>query len=423
MNIKLFEVKKIITSPILIILTAIFIIYNGFIIYENSYIREDLKLANNLIDKYGYEVNDGIIDMLQVEYDKKIIELNNVTRDRFNKEFNSISEFLDSEEYKSVIYIGKEFTQEEIDLFVSLSTIDLYKNSVIENIESYESIDIMNMAEGYIMDYELSGRAAELVRENYKKLLPRFEELKNNKEHKKLFFVGTIYKTHSLLFRKIFGKCLLEIMALVVLMVGLVINYERENKTLSIVSVTKRGRNLVKDKLAVCIGGAITITVIILGVTLIFYFITFDYTSIYNVPISSALNWELTPVISWYNISFIQYLSICIVIAIVLAVIFTGIDFIIASVLKDSYKTFFVFFMLFGLVFMLPRIIDNSYKLLIWSHYNVFILSLNPHMWLREAGPFMTDKYFMFKTLVSNGLAVLMLSYWCIKRFKKENIS
>lgn len=423
MEIKLNEFKKVLKSPVLIILTMLFLIYNGFIIYSNSYIRKDLKLANDFIEQFGYVVNDEMIENVSKAYDNKMIELNKIAKERFNKEFSSIDEFLDSQEYESVFYSDESYYDEEIDLFSELSLMNLYKSVAIENIKAYEKLDIMEMAEGAIYDYRLSGKAADHVREVYKSLVPRFKELKLNNEHKNIYFVGDIYKTQSLLYRNIMVKVLFEIIIFVLLVISFLINYERDNKTIDLVCTTRRGRNLIKDKLLVCLVTTIIGTIVILGVTLIMYFIVFDYSKVLTVPISSALNWELTPMISWFNISVGQYLTLSILVVFILAIIFTLISFVICSILKNSYKTFFVFFILFGLVFMMQKFISNSSGMLIGSHYNIVIMTLNPHMWFREAGPFMTDKYYEALTLATNGTLAIFMSILCIKRFKKENIA
>ncbi len=423
MDIKLHEFRKVLRSPVLIILTLLFLMYNGFNIWSNSYIRGDLKLANDFIEEFGYEVNDEMIDNVSKAYDNKMIELNNITKEKFYKEFSSIDEFLESNEYNNILYIEEVFSQEEIELLNKLSIMNLYKNAAIDNIKRYESLDIMEMAEGSIYTYRLSGKAEEIVRENYSKLVPRFEELKKNGEHKNIYFVGDIYKTHSLLYRNIMVKVIFEIIIFILLLVSLLINYERDNKTIDLVCTTKKGRSLIKDKLLVCLVGAFIGVAIIVGGTLLMYFKVFDYSKVMSVPISSALNWELTPIISWFNLSVGQYLALSILVVFILASIFTLISFVICSILKSSYKTFFVFFILFGLVFMIPKFVSNSSSFIIWNHYNVFIMTLNPHMWFREAGPFMTDKYYEVSTLISNGVLAITMSIWCIKRFKKENIA
>lgn len=424
MDILLYEIKKVIKSPILIALSVVFIIFNGIVIYDNSYIREDLKLANELIKKTGYEINDEMFGKMDLEYSQLMQELNIVTKEMFNKEFQSLSEFLDSEEYKKINYREVDFSDSEIGVINELLIVDMYKNLSLNLIHDYEEIDIMEMAEEIVKIHGLSGEAANLVRKNYESLALRFEQLKDNGEYKNIFFPGIVYQMHRLLFGNIIGNCLIEIMILVVLMVSLLANYEQDHKTLSLVSTTYRGRNLLKDKLIVSITSAILISMVILSSSLFLYFIVFDYSEFLNVPISSAFNWEIGdgPYICWYNLSFIRYLMLSIGVVFILSVMFTSLTFIICCLLKNSYKTFFAFFVVFGVMFMLPTFINKSSPAMIWSNYNLFMMVLNPHVWFMEAGAFMTSKYYEITTILTNGIILVLLTILAINRFKKEAI-
>lgn len=412
-----------IKSPILIALSVVFIIFNGIVIYDNSYIRKDFKLANELIKKTGYEINDEMFGKMDLEYSQLMQELNIVTKEMFNKEFQSLSEFLDSEEYKKINYREVDFSDSEIDVINELLIVDMYKNLSLNLIHDYEEINIMEMAEEIVKIHGLSGEAANLVRKNYESLALRFEQLKDNGEYKNIFFPGIVYQMHRLLFGNIIGNCLIEIMILVVLMVSLLANYERDHKTLSLVSTTYRGRNLLKDKLIVTITSAILISMVILATSLFLYFIVFDYSEFLNVPISSAFNWEKDgPYICWYNLTFIRYLMLLLGVTFILSVMFACLAFIISCLLKNSYKTFFAFFIVFGAVFMLPTFINKSSPAMIWSNYNLFMMVLNPQAWFMEAGAFMTSKYYEITTILTNGIILVLLTILAINRFKKEAI-
>ncbi|MGL4849990.1 MAG: hypothetical protein ACRC28_13900 [Clostridium sp.] len=420
MNIKKYEIKKVIASPIIISLMVIFFIYNGWEIYTNSYINEELKFLNEKIDSFGYRVDEELIQDLERHSKQYIKEANKITKRELNKEYSSGKEFLESKELERIRY-GNSLTEDETKIINEVIGTEIYKEVAIENIKAIEKIDIIERLEIDIKSYGLSGEVANIVRKNYKELVPRFEELKSNKEHKNLYFLGSL-QTHSLLFRKIFNKVMAEIIILIVLSGALLINYERDNKTMLLVNVTKRGRNLIKDKLCVYSVVSFAVTGIMLGLTLLMYFLVFDYSEIWNIPISSALNWELRPTITWYSLSFKEYLISSIVVVFLISFIFSAITFIIASICKNSYRTFFIFFILFGVAFLMPSWISEESKFLIWSHYNVFILSLNPHMWFREAGLFLTKEHYEIIVIFTNMIVVGVLSCICVKRFKKENI-
>ena len=58
MDIKIQEFKKLISSPVIIGLTVIFILFNIMSISSSSYFEEDIKIINNIISEFGYEIND-----------------------------------------------------------------------------------------------------------------------------------------------------------------------------------------------------------------------------------------------------------------------------------------------------------------------------------------------------------------------------
>ncbi|EJT6501533.1 hypothetical protein AB8J26_001398 [Clostridium perfringens] len=422
MSIKKGEWEKLFRNPVLIVLAGIFLIYNFILIKDNSYIKEGLEETNKLISQVGYKVDENMLKKLENMYDEKMKDLNELTERKLQKTFESMDEFLANKDFHNWTYEEKVFSKEDMDLINQLSAINLYKNVTPEFIHRIESLDSEKMAESNINKYGFKGEAANLVRKNYEDLGKRLQELKSNEEHKNLFFFGESYRTQNLLYKKVIGACLIEIMILVVLGVVFLINYERENKTLGLVSATKRGRNLIKDKAIVGLMYSILVAIIILGITLIVYFSVFDYSKIWNVPISSALNWEVGPHISWYNITVLQNLLISIGVVLIISLISGGISLSLCLFLKSSYKAFFAFFILFGGLFMLPGLFSMSSKLVIWSYFNIFVLTLNPQKWFAEAGALLTSKYYIEGTLISNGIIVTIISLILIKRFKKVDI-
>ena len=401
MSIKKGEWEKLFRNPVLIVLAGIFLIYNFILINDNSYIKEGLEETNKLISQVGYKVDENMLKKLENMYDEKMKDLNELTERKLHKIFESMDEFLANKDFHNWTYEEKVFSKEDMDLINQLSAINLYKNITPEFIHRIESLDSEKMAESNINKYGFKGEAANLVRKNYEDLGKRLQELKSN---------GVI------------GACLIEIMILVVLGVVFLINYERENKTLGLVSATKRGRNLIKDKAIVGLMYSILVAIIILGITLIVYFSVFDYSKIWNVPISSALNWEVGPHISWYNLTVLQNLLISIGVVLIISLISGGISLSLCLFLKSSYKAFFAFFILFGGLFMLPGLFSMSSKLVIWSYFNIFVLTLNPQKWFAEAGALLTSKYYIEGTLISNGIIVTIISLILIKRFKKVDI-
>lgn len=423
MDIKIHELKKVISSPVIIGLTIVFLLFNIVNILSSSYFKEDIKIINKIILEFRPEINDQMISDMKNKYKESLKEVNKITKEKVNKTYNSIGEFMISEEYYTNNYDGGVFSREELEFFNEVSLLDIYSNASVDLIKSYEELNIKEIGESEIQGYGLSGQAATMARKNYQNLSDRFEEIKSTNEHKHLFFLGSTYRMHSLLFRETLSKCIYEIMILVVLITAYLVNFEFDSKTNLLVYSSKRGRKNIKDKLVVCMISSLLVSCTILGGTLLYYFITFDYSQIWNIPISTAFNWEYKlPYISLLDHTFIERLILSCLIILICALIFCTIAFIICTLIKNSYLVIFIFFILFGISLIIPQILSKSSAFFIYSQYNIFQLILNPHMWFMYMGPLMMNNYEVI-TLITNILLIVIGSIFTIKRFKKEDIS
>ncbi|NLV89549.1 MAG: ABC transporter permease subunit [Tissierellia bacterium] len=419
MDIRIKEFKKIVTSPIIIGLLVLFIVYNSIFIFQNSYFREELRVLTRLVDRFGYEIDDEMLEKYRLYYEEQLVSLNKITKEKTSKNYNSMAEFFADYKY------GLEdiYDREELGLIMELGIMEAYYNTIEEIDEVYSSLDIMERAESEINKFQLIDKAAETVRNQYKAFSERFQQLVNNKEHKNLFFLGKVYRLHSILFKSLFKIIIFEIIILVVLITAYIVNYEFDNKTEAITYTTKRGRDLILDKLYVSIFSSLVVTTIILLVTLALYFIIFDYSGLWKVPISSYFNTDHNfPYLSWWKMSFVQFLFFTIGLVYSITLLFNGIIFIIARAIKNTYFAFFVFAIIFGLFLILPRLAPNSSNTIFIGAFTPYFLILNPHVWFMEGGAFATFKYHEIVTLVIWALMIWVLSILSIKRFKRQDI-
>ena len=235
MDIRIKEFKKIVTSPIIIGLLVLFIVYNSIFIFQNSYFREELRVLTRLVDRFGYEIDDEMLEKYRLYYEEQLVSLNKITKEKTSKNYNSMAEFFADYKY------GLEdiYDREELGLIMELGIMEAYYNTIEEIDEVYSSLDIMERAESEINKFQLIDKAAETVRNQYKAFSERFQQLVNNKEHKNLFFLGKVYRLHSILFKSLFKIIIFEIIILVVLITAYIVNYEFDNKTEAITYTTK----------------------------------------------------------------------------------------------------------------------------------------------------------------------------------------
>lgn len=423
MDIKKFEFKKIISSPIFIVLTLIFLIYNSFLIWEKSYIKDEIKILNEIVDNVGYEINDEMMVEFKDYYEENLREANNIINKETSNQYESMAEFFEND---SNINSGEKliYSDEDMEFLDKMSIIEFYYTAIESLDENYGKINISNYKREDIEKSGYSEKVNTMIEKNWDDFEVRFNELKENGEHRNLFFFGKAYKMHSFLFKDLFITMICEIMILVVLITGFIVNYEFENKTALLVYSTKRGRDAIKDKLIVALGSTLLVTTIIFTITLLIYFIVYDYSGLWGVPISTYFGQEYAmPYMSWWNISMARYLILSIIIVYIIEVIFCGIAFSIAKVIKNTYIVAGIFAVILGAGIAVSTWIPTSWSLSVTTVFTPFTLIINPSCWFMQRGGLQSFKYYEHITLAIWVVGVSLIVFRCIRKFKKENIN
>ncbi|MFG6496144.1 ABC transporter permease subunit [Fictibacillus sp. UD] len=421
--IKRLEFKKIITSPIIIGLFVLFTLFNFYLIYEQSPMREDMSLLQPIVKEHGTLMDTEGRSGLQSSYEKDLEDWNKLAKSKTGDTYAKATDFYKPEHFYALMD-SKTYSDKELGTINALALKETYVTSIEEIEVQYKNLDVMDNAEEGIRMYGLSGAAAEKVRAQYASLKPRVEELIQNKEHLHLFFHGKIFATHSFLFKTLFGFVIFQAMILVVLFTGFIVNYEFEQKTSLLAYSTKRGRKLVWDKLIVALFSSTVATLLLLCTTLFVYFSVFDYRGLWNVPISTGFMIELNniPFISWWNLTFLEYLLLSCTLVLICQVIFALITFCLSMWIRNSYMVFTVFGVIFGAVLLLPSRIPKDSVMLLYSHYSPFMLVMNVKKWWMESGVFTTFKYYEVMTVSLWSIALMLLAWFCIRRFTRENL-
>lgn len=414
------EIKKIIKSPIIVFLIIIFLVFDLFIVFSNYYIKGDLKVVNNIIDEVGYKINDDMMDNFKTYYEENLKNFNELIYENEGRKYSSVSEYLNS---ANIDFYKGVYSEDEKRSIINTSIIESYYLSIPELKKSYEEIDFIEMIEPTIKSIRASGDGASLIKDGLIKFDKRFETLIKNKEHMELSFNGKAYKMHSFLYRKVLGTVVFQIMILIALIVCFLINYENENGTSLVVYSSKRGRELIIDKLKAIIYTVLPISTGLLSIVLIIYFCIYDYSRVFNTSINSFFNWEYQlPNISWFSLSVKEYLILVIILIYISIFIFIGIAFVVSRFIRNSYVSFVVCCILNGIGLILPTLIPTSNKLFIYAALTPFALVF------RLQGSFMQNSstHFKYYELINVGIWILALSYlihYSIKSFKKCSIN
>ncbi|MBU5444058.1 hypothetical protein [Paenibacillus sp. MSJ-34] len=389
MRVIIYECKKAFRSPILIALLVLFCAFNIYVIWNESYRTDELKIAGQLAETYGIRITDESLRQLEADLRTGMAERH-----------------------------GKPVPAE-------LQLKGMYWQ-IARNIDSeYEKIDWNEIANVEIAKYRLSGRVADMFKSEYGKLSQRFEAMKEQDEHKTWFFAGKPYRMHGFLFASVFRPILYEALILVVLATALIANYEFENKTYLVTYSTRRGRLLMKDKLAASLLTATGMLTVLLAVTLGFYFSVFDYSRLWGSSISSALNWEYSlddlPYVSWWNLSFAGYLLCSVLLVYLCMLLLSGIVFFLSVWVKNSYFAFFLFAAFFVSALLLPSFVPSPLLLFIAVH-NLSVLFMNPHVWFMGNGGLTMFQSYEPVTVGSWTIITAALCMFSLRRFQKQEI-
>lgn len=382
------ELYKLIRSPVPWALAVLFLALNFTVMatapaFER---REEMKAVNEMVREYGYDLNGEAYRGL-----KRAHAADNAGGPTTETGY-----------------------REQLEAYAVLTDIDAL----------YAGIDLPAYGRAIAYQAGLSGRAAEWLIAQYERLDSRFQQLRANGEHETLFFPGTMFGTHPLLFKTVFGFLLFECLVLTLLLTAALAKYEFEHRTYLVVYAAGRGRRLTADKLAAALIATAVITVVMTALTLGLYFRLYDYSNMWDVPISSYFHFtglEKLPYISWHSLSFGQYLALEAGAMLALLLLFCAIAFILSVHMTNSYVVFAAFALLTGLSLLLPGWIPGSSPLRLIAGFNPFILVLHFDRLLMEAGSLTFRHYERILFAVWTPLLALGL-YASLKRFYRQNI-
>ena len=154
------------------------------------------------------------------------------------------------------------------------------------------------------------------IEKNYGKLKTRSENMPDTEKNSMMFTRN--HKLHSFLFGEFFCWLLVEGMLLIGLMVLYSMHFEKYHHTEELMLTTKTGKELFRIKLLVSGLFALLLSGIVVFISLGIYFISIDYSSVWNSYISSNYNAEartiddlylvVYPYVTWVPMTVRQYL-------------------------------------------------------------------------------------------------------------------
>ena len=405
-----YEMKKALTSPIVIALLGLFIAFNGFQIISQSHDKEELKIVNNIVSTYGSTITDKKLQEMERSIQDNIKQLGT------ERDTESYLEEMTDEKYEQM----DASQQTEVD---QTGLNYMYYTLGMELESRYQAIDMQQLRREMLSTLPEQGWLSNFMEEQFTNWEQRYTEIVRTEEYKAWFFAGES-RMHGELFRSLIKNVAIQCIMLTVLITTLIANYEVEQRTQSTMYTTKKGRSLIWHKLSAALTVSFLSFMLLAGISLGIFFMTYDYSNIWQVPISSGLNWEYKlPYITWWPINVWQYLLLAILVEFAVVMIVAILAFAMSLYVKNSYFTWILCIAGLIAIFILPSFLNGAPSLQFISSLNITMLLMNPHMYFTGGTTFNMIQYVELWTLLLWGMMSLLFCSWGIRRFLIKDVA
>lgn len=405
-----YEMKKALVSPIILVLLGLFIAFNSFQIVSQSHDKEELKIVNNIVSTYGSAITDKRLQEIEsvIQDDTKQLDTEQNTKSYLEEMNHEKYAQLDRSQQNAIDRIGLNY---------------MYYTLGMELESRYQGINMDEQREILLFSLPKQGWLTTFMEEQFTNWEERYKEIVRTEEYKAWFFAGE-YRMHSELFRSLMKNVAIQSIMLAVLITTLIANYEVEQRTQSTMYTTKKGRSLIWNKLSAALSVSFFSFMLLAGVSLGIFFMTYDYSNMWQAPISSGLNWEYKlPYITWWPINVWQYLLLAILIELVVVLIVASLAFAMSLYVKNSYFTWILCISGLIAIFILPSFLNNVPSLQFISSLNITMLLMNPHMYFTGGTTFNMIQHVELWTLSLWGIISVLCCSWGIRRFLMKDVA
>lgn len=251
------------------------------------------------------------------------------------------------------------------------------------NIESaeryYESVRSSDMAMAYCNQMRLEGKAAEYVQTEFGKLDSQIEEA--SAQETTFFPPYRMYIFDFISSYLLFAMNLEGIMAAVIVTLYS-IDLERSSRTTSTVYSTRKGNQILKDKLFASVAGSLICFLTITMITFLLAGCMFPIKTIMNTFISNPMvNLKGAPCIAKETMTVGRYVFVSLGMSSVLVVIYSLGSFAIGLKAKNGYYASGILIVLLGIMKVFSAAAPTSTYMFFWTQYNPLDLALKAGTW------------------------------------------
>ena len=424
MDVVKFELRKIFLSPIVWVLMVGVICLSHVIIVSNTHERAQLRILTDMVATYGTEINEESLAGWRRLHIIELEAINEITEIRMGQSFLSVEtlQIFAAENEMSLWDVFIEM--DEWQQFMRVSLIEDYLFQAEGADAHYRAIDLNNFGEDLIAGIGASGALAEIIRSNFSAHQEtRFPTLVENGEHLHFFFNGHFNQMHYFLFLTVLVPLTLGITIIVALVSAFLFGYEFDHKTSLLAYSTVRGRKLQIVKFKAASIATVIITSSLLLIVLGIFFLIYDYSGLWQVPIASLFtSTSMSFFVPRYSLTFGQYLITVCGLIMVAQFLFVTLIFCLFKLSKNSYLTVIYFIAIAVSGMMAFRFFPLHSRLFYLSGFNPFYMLSDLSASFMIWGVSQTFLHFEIVTIGTWTITLSGLSIVCFQRFKKIDL-
>ncbi len=343
MNMLKLELKKYMTSPAILVYLLLCLGLNMMIIFSD------------------YSSDQG--DFLR--YLGNSTETTGITMD---EDYRAALDQLDDEEYRDILIAGYDDSETVFDTY---HTGELY--------------------EAYADSLGFGGLTAELLERKYELLQNSVDTLAREQADMDLYAASLTPDLHANLFFILLRLIVGEGIMLALIVTLTVICHENGQHTDQIIYSSRKGTGVMKTKLLTSILLSVAAFALLLLLTLLFYFIRWDYSGIWHSSVSSQFNYlydyiVIKPFITWVPLTVSQYLAAVFALSLLLLIVFCLLAGVVGMITQDAFRGFIFCLVLAGLMMCLPSFFRSAGLDLLY-----FVSNLSPVILWYQQGQWFTD--------------------------------
>lgn len=410
MQLTWFEMKKALLSPIVLVLLVAFIAFNLFTVSTQTHAKEEMNYISTLVSNYGLKITDQSLSEIEKDLNSKASDLG--AKDSAAVFLNE----LQFEEYDA-FSPQKQKAVDDLNLLFSYYSLGLNLE------EKYTSISMGKLREETLHGLDSTSWFAKFLGDEFSEWENRYEEIVVTEEYKTWFFAGD-YKVHSEMYRTLLKNITIQSVFLASLLTALLVNYEVEQRTQLLVYATKKGRQILLNKLVASLVVSSSVFLLLSASTFGIYFTIYDFSEVWSSVVSSGLNWEYKlPYITYWRLEVGQFFWLAQTVELFVVLIVSLLTFGIGLHLKNSYITWILCMSLLVAAFLLPSALVRIPELSFLATLNISLVLMNPHMYFSGGTMFTMVKYFELWSLLIWGSGSLVSVAWVYSRFLKKDVT